>query len=306
MRPPLARILASLGLRPAAWTTTSTSPGPGGSGSGQSSRTSMTSAGPCRGTTAARTAPAWRDSSWLRRPRSEWGAYFRERRTPLISEEPLKGHGQGGRPVGLPEPIHQDADSCVLGGPPCDGEAVEHRVKAEPLGRRIRSLQRVDGPAGRVAQPAGQDEDEYGYTSSMEELVEHGQKRPAQADVESRVEGPGGTGPCAAEDDTNNRGDPDHQQQPPVGRGGKAENGHGRVATGYEQVDVGVIDSSENVVYHRPPGTSVIDGAGGEQKQAGDGVDDHAVPGPACRRQTGQHDAAGGNQRGDARMQPSA
>ena len=29
------RILVSLGLRPAAWTTTSTSPGPGGSGSGQ-------------------------------------------------------------------------------------------------------------------------------------------------------------------------------------------------------------------------------------------------------------------------------
>src|ERR1039458_4100118 len=39
-----------------------------------------------------------------------------------------------GRPVGLPEPIHQDADSCVLGGPSHDGEAVEHLVEAEPLG----------------------------------------------------------------------------------------------------------------------------------------------------------------------------
>ena len=55
---PPARILVSLGFRPAAWTSTSTSPGPGGSGRGQSSRISMTSAGPCRGTTAARTTPA--------------------------------------------------------------------------------------------------------------------------------------------------------------------------------------------------------------------------------------------------------
>ena len=45
-----------------------------------------------------------------------------------------KGNGQGGRRVGLPEPKHKDADSCVLSGPPRDGEAVEHLVKAEPLG----------------------------------------------------------------------------------------------------------------------------------------------------------------------------
>ena len=33
----------------------------------------------------------------------------------------------------LPEPVHEDADRCVLGGPPDDGEAVEHLVEAEPL-----------------------------------------------------------------------------------------------------------------------------------------------------------------------------
>lgn len=38
----------------------------------------------------------------------------------------------GRRQVVLPEPIHQDADSCVLGAPPGDGEAVEHLVKPEP------------------------------------------------------------------------------------------------------------------------------------------------------------------------------
>src|SRR5207249_2641314 len=52
--PRSARILVSLGFRPATSTATCTSPSPGESGSGQSSLISITSGGPCRGTTAAR------------------------------------------------------------------------------------------------------------------------------------------------------------------------------------------------------------------------------------------------------------
>ena len=188
-----------------------------------------------------------------------------------------------------------------------DHERVEELVEAEDARPRVGPLARVDDGAGRVEQPAGQEQGRRRRAGLAEDLGQRDHDHPADADVGQRDGQPRRVDPRDAERDAEQRAGPDADQDDRAARRLEHERGDRRVAGGDEDEDHGVVDAAQDRLPARGGRPAVVDGARDEEGVQADAVD-RGRQRAACPAGAKRDEQRGGREREPDRvlMEPAA
>src|SRR5437764_301236 len=155
---------------------------------------------------------------------------------------------------------HVEGDRNVFACHRSDHEHVKELVVAKDQRPRIGAAPRIDDGAGRVEEPAGDDEQD-GHQGEFQHLREGDDADPAERQADRSGQPFRRAHPAELQDDRQERADPDDPQdrdRPPLRHHEQPER---RIAAGDQQVDTRMVEAREPGARAGAPGRSVIDRA---------------------------------------------